>query len=319
MFDGLLSNNLMKEQLTRAVESDKPMHAYLFCGSAGTGKKTAAYLFAAQLVGKNREKVLRNTHPDVITVSPPDGKKLISVDQIREMRADAFIKPSEGIRKVYIVNGVQLMNDAGQNALLTILEQPPSFAVFILLSESRGRVLPTVVSRCCVYEMEYVDANEGADFLKKNYPDLPHDRLETAMSAASGNVGLAMKLAGSAEFEKYTAMSERLALAAAAKNEYAAEAVAASLNKEALLGFLPVLSMYLRDIAVYLSAGDTKTLVFRDSILKNSSKFATMESGALYNGILACEDACELISASVNPALAVARVVILLCGGKNIG
>lgn len=113
MFDGLLSNNLMKEQLTRAVESDRPMHAYLFCGAAGTGKKTAAYLFAAQLVGRNRDKVLRNTHPDVITVSPPDGKKLISVDQIREMRADAFIKPSEGIRKVYIVNGVQLMNDAG--------------------------------------------------------------------------------------------------------------------------------------------------------------------------------------------------------------
>lgn len=318
MFDGLLSNNLMKEQLTRAVKSDRPMHAYLFCGAAGTGKKTAAYLFAAQLVGKNREKVLRNTHPDVITVSPPDGKKLISVDQIREMRADAFIKPSEGIRKVYIVNGVQLIGDAGQNALLTILEQPPSFAVFLLLSESRGKVLPTVVSRCCVYEMEYVDAKEGADFLGKKYPELSHDRLETVMSAASGNVGLAMKLAGSEEFEKYTLMSERLALAAAAKNEYAAEAVAASLNKEALLGFLPVLAMYLRDIAVYLSAGDTKTLVFRDSILKNGSKFATIKSDALYNGILACEDACELIGASISPALAVARVVILLCGGKNI-
>lgn len=320
MFEALLSNNRMKEQLTSAVSSDRPMHAYLFCGADGTGKKTAAYLLAQQLVGKNGQKVCRGTHPDVITVSPPDGKKLISVEQIRQMRADAFVKPSEGKRKIYIIDGVQLMNDAGQNALLTVLEQPPSFAVFILLSESRGRVLPTVVSRCCVYDMEYVEAKEGARYLKNIYPDISVMRLETAMYAASGNVGLAMTLAESVDFDAHAAKCEKLMLCCAVKNEYSAASVMSKMSKEELLEFLPVLTMYLRDTAVYRTVGraNIDTLVFRDSILKNSAQFDKIDLNILYDAALTCQDALELINANVNPALAAARIVILLCGGKNI-
>lgn len=318
MFDALLSNNRMKEELTRAVTADKPMHAYLFCGDAGTGKKTAARLLAYELVGRNREKVLRGTHPDVFTLSPPDGKKMISVEQIRAMRADAFIKPSEGTRKIYIIDGVQLMNDSGQNALLTILEQPPSFAVFILLSQSRGKVLPTVISRCAVFDMEYVDAESGARYLKDKYPDMPLDKLKTAMHAACGNLGLAASIAQSYDFDGFAAKCEKLALAAALKNEYAAAALISGLSKDGLTGFLPVLSMYLRDIAVYLSSENTDMLVFRDSILKNAEIFAKIDINTLYDAIIACEDALELINANVNPALAASRAVILLCGGKDI-
>ena len=320
MFDALLSNNRMKEQLTNAVLTDRPMHAYLFCGAKGTGKKTAAYLFARQLVGKNAQKVSRGSHPDVITVAPPDGKKLISVEQIRQMRANAFVKPSEGIRKIYIIDGVQLMNDAGQNALLTVLEQPPSFAVFILLSESRGRVLPTVISRCCVYDMEYVEAEEGARYLKNKYPDISVERLKTAMYAASGNVGLALTMAESVDFDGYAAKCENLMLYCTFKDEYSAISIMSDMNKEVLLEFLPVLTMYLRDMSVYRTAGrvNIDTLVFRDSILQNSEQFDKIDLNILYEGVAACQDALELINANVSPALVAARIVILLCGGKNI-
>ena len=92
------------------------------------------------------------------------------------------------------------------------------------------------------------------------------------------------------------------------------------MNKEVLLEFLPVLTMYLRDMSVYRTAGrvNIDTLVFRDSILQNSEQFDKIDLNILYEGVAACQDALELINANVSPALVAARIVILLCGGKNI-
>ena len=92
------------------------------------------------------------------------------------------------------------------------------------------------------------------------------------------------------------------------------------MSKEELLEFLPVLTMYLRDTAVYRTVGraNIDTLVFRDSILKNSAQFDKIDLNILYDAALTCQDTLELINANVNPALAAARIVILLCGGKNI-
>ncbi len=318
MFDALLSNKKMKEQLSRAVTTDTPMHAYLFCGEQGTGKKTAARLLAYELVGEGREKVMRSSHPDVTTVRPAEGKKLISVEQIREMRADAFVRPSEGRRKIYIIDGVHLMNDAGQNALLNILEQPPSFVVFILLSQSRQKVLPTVISRCAVYDMEYVEPSCAAEYLKTVYPDKDSEQLKTAVLAAGGNIGLAESFLGSQEFEHYSADCEKLVVSALSSGEYAASRIISGMSKDTLCGFLPVLAMYLRDVAVYTASGKSDDAVFCGSILKNKQLFDKIDLNMLYDSIRACESAVELINANVSPALAAAKVVILLCGGKNI-
>ena len=125
MFDTLLSNKNMKEQLSRAIIEDKPLQAYMFCGEEGSGKKTAALAFASLLVGDSGGKALRGNHPDVIFLRPEEDKRIISVEQVRGMRQDAFVSPTEGKRKVYIIDGP--LQDEGQNALLTILEQPPSF------------------------------------------------------------------------------------------------------------------------------------------------------------------------------------------------
>ena len=318
MFDALLSNKKMKEQLTAAVKADMPMHAYLFCGAAGSGKKTAAELLAYEIIGASREKVLRGCHPDVVTIHPLEGKKLISVDQIREMRADAFVRPNEGRRKIYIIDGVHLMNDAGQNALLTVLEQPPSFAVFILLSESRQKVLPTVISRCAVYDMEYVEPPCAAEYLKTVYPNKDLEQLKTAVRAAGGNIGLAKSFLGSEEFEKYSADCEKLVVSAMSSGEYTASRIISGMSKDELCGFLPVLAIYLRDLAVYSAMGNIDDAVFCDSILKNKQLFDKINLNLMYDSIRACESAIGLINANISPALAAAKVVILLCGGKNI-
>lgn len=318
MFEKLLSNTQMKRELTLAVQNNRPSHAYLFCGAEGSGKKTAAYLFAKAIVGKNADKADRGSHPDIITIAPPENKKIISVDAIRQMRSDAFITPSEGTRKIYVIDKAHLLNDSGQNALLTILEQPPSFAVFILLADSREKMLSTVVSRCSVYEMEYVDATEGARLLEKQYPDLSFDRLKTAMNAAQGNIGLAHKLLSGNEFEKNCSICESIMLAVAKDDEYTVAKLLTPKKKQDPTPLLSVLGMYIKDILVYNTTGNADRLIFRESILKNATFFDKIDCNILYSGSLGTQKTIELINGNVNPALAAATLTIQLYGGELI-
>lgn len=145
------------------MELPNPLsHAYLITGGGGDSRAAlasrlaAAYLCqredAAQKVPCGRcracRKVAGNLHPDVIRTSPPSGKKEIVVEQIRALRADAYIRPNEGKRKVYIIDPADAMNFAAQNALLKVLEEGPAYAAFLLLADQRGRLLETVRSRC---------------------------------------------------------------------------------------------------------------------------------------------------------------------------
>ena len=96
-------------------------------------------------------KAAKNVHPDIIEIAPLKGKVFISVDQIREMRSDAFVYPNEAQSKVYIINGACAMNESAQNALLLVLEEPPKNVYFILGDTTVSGLLPTVISRLTVF------------------------------------------------------------------------------------------------------------------------------------------------------------------------
>ena len=97
---------------------------------------------------KHCRKVLKDIHPDLIWVERLPDKRQLTVDQIRSLRADAYIRPNEARRKVYVIKEAQTMNPEAQNAFLKVLEEGPEYAVFILLSENHLALLPTVRSRC---------------------------------------------------------------------------------------------------------------------------------------------------------------------------
>lgn len=318
MFETLLSNKRMKDELGSAIANDRPMQAYMFCGPEGSGKMTAALGFAKELVGTGSSKVDRGSHPDVIVIAPENGKKTVSVDVIREMRFDAFINPSEGRRKIYIIDKAHSLNEHGQNALLTILEQPPSFAVFILLSDSKEKMLSTIVSRCAVFEMEYVDPKEGALFLNTKHPDISKERFLQAMQASGGNIGLAYKLAASSDFEEYKKLSERIMRAVLQNDEYTAASIMSKLTKDNAVPFLSVLCMYIKDILVLNTSKNSDSLVFKDSILQNAAEFGTIDINVLYDSIQAVSEAIADIEASISTPLATAAVVIQLFGGKKV-
>lgn len=141
------------------MELPNPLsHAYLVTGGGGDSRAalvkrlTAAYLCQGERppCGRCRacRKAAAGTHPDVSRTVPPPDRQEITVDQIRALRADAYVRPNEGRRKVYIIDPADAMNPAAQNALLKVLEEGPAYAAFLLSTDRPGKLLDTVRSRC---------------------------------------------------------------------------------------------------------------------------------------------------------------------------
>lgn len=146
-FHTLAGNAPLKRQLSAQMQGRGLSHAYLISGPAGSGKHTLARLMAAAMVctGEGErpcgvcsacKKALQGIHPDIITAG--EGDKPISVGQARLLRSDAYIRPNEAPRKVYILPNAQEMNPSAQNALLKLLEEGPVYAAFLLLAENSG-------------------------------------------------------------------------------------------------------------------------------------------------------------------------------------
>ena len=133
-------------------------HAYLITGGSEDSRKdlarrmASAYLCTGHPVPcgvcRHCRKVAGDIHPDVQWVTPEADKREISVDQARALRADLYVTPNEGARKVYIISPADALNPAAQNALLKSLEDGPAYGAFLLLAEQPGRLLETVRSRC---------------------------------------------------------------------------------------------------------------------------------------------------------------------------
>ena len=154
-FETLLGNSRLKENLTGALRQGRISHFYLISGPMGSGKKTLARLLAAAMQCQGEEKpclsckdcrkTLQNTHPDVIWAEDTEHKT-VPVRIVREMRESMFVRPNEGQRKIYIFP--QELGVEGQNTLLKVLEEPPSYGAFLLLTDNPEKLLPTIRSRC---------------------------------------------------------------------------------------------------------------------------------------------------------------------------
>lgn len=150
---------LVNEALDLRIKNGTLMHAYIISGSAENEKKKIVAKMAASIVcsGKGSKpcglcedcrKASLGIHPDIITILKAADKREILVDQIREITSDAFVLPNDAERKVYIIDGADNMNIRAQNAILKVLEEPPSFVSFILIAENSGALLETIRSRC---------------------------------------------------------------------------------------------------------------------------------------------------------------------------
>lgn len=201
-FDALLGNEQLKTDLARSLQTGHISHCYLITGPQGSGKHTLARLLAAAILCQGRDKpcgvchpcrkVLEGGHPDFITWEDPDYQK-IPVKLIREtFRPDVFIKPNESEHKIYMIS--QELGLEGQNALLTILEEPPAYAVFLLLADNPQKLLPTVRSRCRELKLSALPRQLLEERLSRDFPQASREDLRRAAERSGGFLGQAKAL-----------------------------------------------------------------------------------------------------------------------------
>ena len=202
-FEGLLGNDRLKEELYQSLRRGRGAHFYLISGPVGSGRHTLARLLAAGLMCGGEEKpcggceacrkVLGGVHPDFITVDDPE-KKTVPVELIRQARADIYIQPNEGDKKIYLFTRAQDMGIPSQNALLKILEEPPSYGVFLLITDNPESLLPTIRSRCRALDLRPVPENILRAELTRRFPDRDIQSLDAAISRSGGYLGQALEL-----------------------------------------------------------------------------------------------------------------------------
>lgn len=224
--DALAGNAALKRQLSAQAQGRGLSHAYLISGPAGSGKGTLAGLLAAAMVCSGGgeapcgacagcKKAFGGIHPDIIHVDFLEGKREILIEQTRQMRADAFIRPNEAPRKVYIVHHADAMNVRAQNSILKLLEEGPAYASFLLLAENPGSMLITIRSRCEGLSLSPVTQAEAESVLRQRFPQKSPEEISAAAQRCGGLIGKAIQeLEGSGDGEARSAALELLGLIA---------------------------------------------------------------------------------------------------------
>ena len=224
----LAGNQRVRDQLSRQERGRGLSHAYIISGPAGSGRHSLARQLAAAMLCSGQgerpcgqcvpcQKVLKGIHPDLSVIAGPEEGKPITVDQVRALRADAYIRANEGERKVYLLENADRMNPSAQNAMLKLLEEGPRYASFLLLADSAGGLLQTVRSRC--EELALLPAGSGEE------PEGERSLLAGRLADALEGAGELELLEAAMALDTKGGREELLALLSALETELSARAV----------------------------------------------------------------------------------------------
>lgn len=265
-FQGFYGNDRTKEILSGMFDTRRIPHAILIDGPKGAGKKTLARIIAAAAVCQSQGELpcgtcrqcsnaLNDIHPD-ITVFEGSSLRSFGVDLVRKIRADAFVAPNDAARKVYILANIQNMTEQAQNALLKILEEPPSSVLFILTCDSRSHVLETVRSRAQSISVGAVSEADAARALNEQCEGINSDKAARAARISGGIIGRA-KLMLDEGFSEISAFTSNFAKALCSTDLYAFLSLSGKLEKDGGLftSFLDLLPALFRDAISVRSQG----------------------------------------------------------------
>ncbi|MBR5152446.1 MAG: hypothetical protein IKW60_02845 [Clostridia bacterium] len=193
-FSKILGNESAKSLLTHTLNENRVGHAYIIEGGKGMGKMTLAKAFAAAILDTENP----DTHPDfaVITNQRYDASKkqdTISVETVRSMRKDVYVRPYMGEKKVYVIPGADSMQAPAQNSLLKVFEEPPGYCTILLLAENANSFLPTILSRAMILRMQPVSQDEIAGYLERER-GLNRKDADRISVMSSGSIGKALEL-----------------------------------------------------------------------------------------------------------------------------
>ncbi len=311
-FTDIIGQEQLKEHLQNAIATKKVSHAYIINGERSSGKEFIARIFAMALQCEKGaiepcgechscKQALSSNQPDIVYVSH-EKPNTIGVEDIRaQINGDIAIKPYSSPRKIYIMNEGEKMTVQAQNALLKTLEEPPEYAVILILTTHVEALLPTILSRCVALNMKPV-----SDALVKKYLmeelAVPDYKANICVAFARGNIGKAKLLASSEEFEKVK--DEAITLVKYINDMEVNEIVKAIKKiteyKFDVNDYLDILSAWYRDVLLFKATKDVNSLIFKEEI----QQIMRVSDRSTYEGIEtivnALQQAKRRLEANVN-------------------
>ncbi len=275
----IIGHEQIKEHLMHAISADKVNHAYILNGPEGSGKRMLADAFAMALQCEKGgeqpclechscKQAMNGNQPDIIYVTH-EKPRIISVDDIRNMTRSVQIKPYSSKYKVFIVDEAEKMNVQAQNALLKTIEEPPAYAVILLLTTKADAFLPTILSRSIQLNLKPVSDSVIREHLMKNY-GIPDYEADACVAFAQGNVGKAIALAGSNDFAALKGSVVDLMKRIDSTDLYELESAAEQMMecKLDITDYFDLIRVWYRDVLYYKTTNDVNGLVFKDEVLE---------------------------------------------------
>lgn len=311
-FDKVIGHTQVISYFQKAIAQDKLAHSYIITGEKGSGKKQLAGLFAKTVqceaqgtepCGECRscKQSDSGNQPDIIWVTH-EKPGSIGVDDIRDqLVGDIAIKPYSSKYKIYIVDEAEKLTVQAQNALLKTIEEPPVYGIIIFLTTNSEMFLPTIISRCVSLNLYPL----ASSLVKKHLMEelkIPDYKADVCVAFSQGNMGKAIQLAKSAEFD--TVKTSFIRLIKNTQNISYTE-ILKTINDAATDGFgfedyLDLILIWYRDVLFYKATRQAEGLVFRAEV----AAIQTAASGISYEGIedivKAIETAKLRLNANVN-------------------
>ena len=311
-----------------SIERGKVAHAYLIHGEKGTGKKLLAGLFAKTLqcesggtdpCGTCRSCLQCDTgnQPDIIWVTH-EKPTVISVDDIREqVNKDIIVRPYSSRYKIYIIPEAELMNPQAQNALLKTIEEPPEYAVIMLLTNNIGKMLPTIISRCITLNLKPVGELDMLDYLSKL--GIPLTKAKFCVGFAFGNLGKAVRLATS---EEYNEIKQDCVQILKNVNKMEVYELVEAVKKMAkykldVYDYIDLMMMWYRDLLMLKVSGSPDKLLFKEeyATLKQQANYISFEG--IENVLEAMDKVTIRLDATVNFDIAMALLLLTIKENQN--
>ncbi|GAA0793113.1 DNA polymerase III subunit delta' [Clostridium sp. AF19-22AC] len=302
-FKDVVGHKNIIQYIGNAVKTDKVSHAYILNGEKGSGKKLLASLFAMSLQCQDREEdgdacgkcqsckqTVNNNQPDIIKVTH-EKPSTISIDDIREqVNNDIVIKPYSSRYKIYIIADADMMTVQAQNALLKTIEEPPEYAVIMLLTENAETLLPTIRSRCVMLKLRNIKDQLVKKYLMEQM-EIPDYKADVCVAFAQGNMGKAIMLATSEHFNEIKEEAVHLLrnINEMDLNELIDAVKRCMSYKLEISDYLDVIAIWYRDVLIYKATRNVDRVVFSDQ-LKYIKDRANKSS---YEGIEIILDALE--------------------------
>jgi DNA polymerase-3 subunit delta' len=323
-FKDIVGHEQIIEHLKNAISMDKVSHAYIINGPKESGKMMLAEAFAAALQcekgGPEPCMECRSCHqaadrnqPDIIYVSH-EKPNTIGVDDVRrQINDDIAIKPYSSRYKIYIVDEAEKMNQQAQNALLKTIEEPPAYGIILLLTTNADSFLQTIRSRCIILDIKAVRSDVIRSYLMQQY-QVPDYQADVCVAFAQGNVGKAIQLASSEDFNDLKASALQLMKRLDEIDLYEMTQAVKQISEYKLQieDYFDLMMIWFRDILYMKATNDVNGLIFKDEVYDIKKQAAKRSYNGIEEILQALDKAKIRLNANVNFDLVIELLLLTI-------